>query len=213
MTYKALFVSDSHDAPACIGHLEKFINEHSPKLVIFAGDITNNTPQAFAVKLFTLAKSMSCKVAAVGGNMDSLEVHKWLEAEGVSLHARKVVIDGHKLAGLGGGIEFRHNTPVEYTEAQFASALEGLLDNDTILVSHTPPYDTVADITSAGVHAGSKSVRDAILKHQPKACLCGHIHEASGSQMLGNTLLLKIQPLKDGHAVLLDLDTREYKLL
>lgn len=48
-----------------------------------------------------------------------------------------------------------------------------------IIVSHGPPKG-VADIGLFGEHAGSKSLRDYVLKYKPKLVVCGHLHEGYG---------------------------------
>jgi len=69
---------------------------------------------------------------------------------------------------------------------------------------HCPPYDTVIDqapqlddqmrptLEIGGkphmVPVGSRAVRDAIDKYQPRLGLHGHIHESRGSQKLGRTV-------------------------
>src|SRR5205085_140935 len=70
---------------------------------------------------------------------------------------------------------------------------------------HVPPKDTSIDecaaidvefrprASASGVlttHVGSSAVRDFILASRPLLCLCGHVHEAKGSAMLGETLCI-----------------------
>ncbi|MDD5331264.1 MAG: metallophosphoesterase [Candidatus Nanoarchaeia archaeon] len=48
---------------------------------------------------------------------------------------------------------------------------------ETILVIHSPPYNTKLDITNSGEHVGSLAVRKFIEEKQPILTLHGHIHE------------------------------------
>ena len=49
---------------------------------------------------------------------------------------------------------------------------------NTIYVIHAPPFSTKLDIITAGVHVGSKAVKEFIEKEQPLLALHGHIHES-----------------------------------
>jgi hypothetical protein len=53
--------------------------------------------------------------------------------------------------------------------------------NPSVLICHAPPLNTDLDRIKAGLHAGSRAVREFIEKHQPANFFCGHIHEAEGS--------------------------------
>lgn len=59
---------------------------------------------------------------------------------------------------------------------------------DSIVVAHCPPYDS-RDRCFNGDRAGSKSIRDFIEEVQPKAWLCGHIHEDFGVDKIGETFV------------------------
>ncbi len=58
------------------------------------------------------------------------------------------------------------------------------------MVSHQPPYDTINDQVSPGVHVGSNSIRKFIEEHQPLVCFSGHIHEGTGIDHIGNTAIV-----------------------
>ena len=62
------------------------------------------------------------------------------------------------------------------------SELERFIDKPFIFVAHAPPYDTPLDLTGAGRHVGSLSIRRFIKKWSEKglllASLHGHIHES-----------------------------------
>ncbi len=63
-----------------------------------------------------------------------------------------------------------------------------------ILLCHQPPYGILDKVSSKiapkswqGKHAGSKIIRDYILKNHSSYVFCGHIHEAKGMNVLGKT--------------------------
>lgn len=216
MAFPALFVSDCHDNPKAIAALEVFLQKHSPKLVVFAGDLTTDSGEqgvSFAKKMFSACGAAGARILAQRGNMDDEFILKLIEEKGISIHAKRVVVAGRTIVGLEGCSTSPFNTPVEYSEEEYEKLLEGLVDGNTIFVPHCPPNDTVADRISSGLHVGSKAVRKTVDECQPLFCLCGHIHEAKGEQLLGKTRLLKLEPLQDGKAALVDLESLQWAFL
>lgn len=73
-----------------------------------------------------------------------------------------------------------------------------------ILVSHGPPHGVRDAIPNRHItddnecewpqadHVGSVPLREAILAKQPKKVITGHIHEARGQELLGNTLVQNV---------------------
>ncbi len=49
---------------------------------------------------------------------------------------------------------------------------------ETVLVSHSPPRDTLCDVIASRAHVGSRALRRHLERHQPPLVLSGHIHEA-----------------------------------
>jgi uncharacterized protein len=108
--------------------------------------------------------------------------------------------------GCGGSNPTPFNTPTEFSEKELASTLnqaylqaqnfielaEPLEHHQIplILISHTPPLNTALDLLQDGNHVGSSAVRTFIERKQPPLCLTGHIHEAKGSDRIGETLIL-----------------------
>jgi uncharacterized protein len=98
-----------------------------------------------------------------------------------NFHERHFQIGKWHVAGLGYSNPTPFNTPGEYSEPQLQARLQRFADlKPLILICHTPPYDTELDQVRPGLHAGSRSVRDFLEKHQPAYFFCGHIHEAAG---------------------------------
>jgi Icc-related predicted phosphoesterase len=73
-----------------------------------------------------------------------------------------------------------------------------------ILVTHVPPYGILDTVDSniarpewRGRHAGSKAVLQYIKRYQPGYVFCGHIHEAEGTEKIGQTTVYNLG--KAGH--------------
>jgi Icc-related predicted phosphoesterase len=60
----------------------------------------------------------------------------------------------------------------------------------TILVTHVPPFGVCDRSVLTRANAGSQGIMKVILKWNPLAALCGHVHEGRGIATLGNTLVL-----------------------
>jgi len=99
-----------------------------------------------------------------------------------AFHGQTIKIGGFHVAGLGYSSPTPFHTPGEYSEKEIAARLARFAGlNPLVLICHSPPKDTSVDQVRPGLHAGSQAVRDFIEKHQPRYCLCGHIHEAHGA--------------------------------
>ncbi|MCX6767746.1 MAG: metallophosphoesterase [Candidatus Micrarchaeota archaeon] len=201
----ALCVADAHGKEGALAALGKFL-EKKPELVLFAGDATHGgRPPGFLEKFFQTMRSSGAHVIAVHGNMDSPEAVAWMEKSGLDLHGRKTEWRGIQFTGLGGGPKSFLNTPGEHAEEELGKALAGIIGPETIVLSHAPPFGTKADDIGNGLHIGSTALRKAIEEIQPRAVVCGHAHETTGTEFIGKTLVVKVPALQDGKAVFLEL--------
>ena len=100
----------------------------------------------------------------------------------INFHGATAEIGGVRFAGLGYSTVTPFDTPGEYSEAEIAGHLEKFAGwQPRVLICHSPPLGTALDRIQEGLHAGSRSVREFIEKHQPEYFFCGHIHEAEGA--------------------------------
>jgi Icc-related predicted phosphoesterase len=106
-----------------------------------------------------------------------------------AFHEQVLGVGRWHVAGLGYSNPTPFHTPGEYSEEVIAEKLAPFATLDPlVLVCHAPPYGTALDEMRAGMHAGSKSVRDFIDRYQPAHFFCGHIHEAEGVEIeMGRT--------------------------
>ena len=109
-------------------------------------------------------------------------------------HGQTIQVGSHHVAGLGYSSPTPFNTPGEYSEAELSARLlpfAGL--HPLVLICHAPPYDTALDRVHDGLHAGSRSVREFVDRHQPEYLFCGHIHEAEGVETaIGKTRAMNV---------------------
>mgnify|MGYP000451460881 CR=1 FL=1 len=186
--------------------------------VFVVGDITHfgGIPQAEVL----LEKVAECglDVFFVGGNCDHESILTWIPKNPRihNLHLRRESFHDVELIGLGGGNLSPFNTFVEFSEDEFASMLSQLSPTSErfVLVSHTPPHGTNADV-GRGTHLGSKSIRTYVEKYSPLVVCCGHIHEARSASKLGRTWVVNAGPARDGYcaSITLDFDSVAVELL
>jgi hypothetical protein len=109
-------------------------------------------------------------------------------------------------------------TPFESTEREIEETLQRAVKDcrsqKLVLVSHAPPKNTSVDFTRSGTHAGSSAIRSFIETAQPVLAVCGHIHEARGTDRIGRTIVVNPGPAQNWFYSLVELsDETDVKLL
>jgi uncharacterized protein len=110
------------------------------------------------------------------------------------LHGQGAEIDGQRFFGLGAGIPitpwgWSFDLDEEQAEERLAGCPAG-----AVLVVHSPPKGH-CDTSSSGDHLGSEAILDAIEQKRPSLAVCGHIHEAWGSEEeVGPTTVINLGP-------------------
>ncbi|NOZ59487.1 MAG: YfcE family phosphodiesterase [Euryarchaeota archaeon] len=175
-------------------------------VLVVAGDITNFGGRDEARKVLKPLLSAAGRLLAVPGNCDTAGVNHMLRELKVTLHGRGVVLGDVGFFGAGGSSATPFSTPQEYPEEELASLLERAHADVEgcrvrVMVSHSPPFGTPLDLTSSGVHAGSRAVKEFIKRHSPTLALCGHIHEARGSARVASTLVVNPGAAHMGYAL------------
>ncbi|MDA8162433.1 MAG: metallophosphoesterase [Desulfobacteraceae bacterium] len=170
-------------------------------LVIVTGDFTNFGGRKEAETVLTAIRGLNEKIYALPGNLDQVSVGGYLDELGINIHAKGVAIGDAGIFGVGGSNITPFNTPMEFSEQELADmVMAGYRQISSlpvkILVSHAPPFNTVADRIGSGAHVGSAAIRKFIETEQPDFCLTGHIHESRGEERLGRTLILNPGMLK-----------------
>lgn len=201
---RILALSDLHSEETVLDGLSNLLLRERFDLILIVGDITQKGPLSYAEDLLdALAEE---NVLAIHGNMDTQQVIDVLEKRGIFFHLKKVDMGGWNFIGFGGSSPTPFGTPIEYEEEQIYNELSEMRVNQkTILVTHSPPYDSGVDRTSKGVSAGSKAIRRIIEERKPFMDICGHIHEA-GEAVIGDTRVIKVPPAMEGKAVEIELN-------
>jgi len=203
---RILAVSDLHGD---VNPLITYLEDNKVDLIIIAGDITHFGPAELAEDILNELSSFQIPVLAIPGNCDPESLHINIDnSPAINLHARNLVIKNIGLCGFGGSNPTPFNTPLEFEEIQIydeaKKALEGVTGQKiTLFITHAPPYGTKTDLLPSGEHVGSKSLRRIIEELQPTLNICGHIHEARGTDKIGKTQIINPGELSHGHACLI----------
>jgi Icc-related predicted phosphoesterase len=174
------------------------------ELIVICGDITNFGPAEQAQALLSPVAESNLPVLYVPGNCDLPSLLD-TKIEGTrNIHESCAKIENLVFIGVGGALSGPLNTPLEFPDHEISAILHrGLakcsLPERLILVSHIPPFNTKVDLAFNGEHIGSQSVRRFVEEKKPLAVFCGHVHEARGSDNIGDTVILNPGPARHGY--------------
>lgn len=176
--------------------------------LIISGDLTNRGGPHKAGQVLAAARRANPAVLAQVGNMDEPGVTGFLEAEGANIHrAARLLAPGLALMGVGWSTPTPFDTPSEASEADLAVWLDQTHTEALALagpggrvlaVVHNAPHGTGLDRLPNGVSVGSRAVRAFLESAQPDICVCGHIHEGLGEELLGRCHVLNPGLAADG---------------
>ncbi|MEW6619486.1 MAG: metallophosphoesterase [bacterium] len=200
---RLLALADIHNQRKVLSSLQKIL-EQKWDWVLIAGDITNRGDTAFVEDLFDI---LPLQTLAVHGNMDTTDVIKLLEEKRITVHGKRKELGEYNIVGFGGSNPTPADTPTEYSENKIEDELSQLeINHQTILLTHTPPFNSGLDEVGPGFKVGSRTIREIIDTRQPCLNICGHIHEQEGKRMLGRTLVIKLAPAMHGRAAEINID-------
>lgn len=198
---RIIAIGDIHMAAESARHIKDI---GSADLVIINGDLTNYGAKRDAKQVLDAVMAANQAVLAQFGNLDKPEINDYLEKLGINLHNQARLINNRVcLLGIGGSNKTPFATPSEFSETELAAFADNAYEQarqfidlaepiekiriPLILVSHTPPFGTTVDRLQSGTHVGSSAIRAFIEERQPDLCICGHIHEATGTDRIGRT--------------------------
>lgn len=180
-------------------------------LLVIGGDITTGGSPDNAARAIEGWRGLVPRLLAVSGNMDSPAIDARLDELGVALDSRGVAFGDVGVFGVSAAPVSPLLTPYELEEDELARRIErgweAVADcRTTIFCPHAPPARTSCDRLRDGRHVGSEAVRAFIDRAQPTFALCGHIHEARGSDRVGRTQVVNPGPVASGHHAVIEID-------
>jgi hypothetical protein len=212
---RVLVTVDFHGNANAEIYLARFL-ELGYDCALVIGDLTDFGPLGVAESIFERVKEFGIPILSVPGNCDPKQVLQVLERYGANLHENCKTVSGVTFVGLGGSNVTPFKTPFELTEVEIQENLAAITPttkDDWVLVTHVPPHKTKLDEVEAGMHVGSKSLRQYVELNQPTVLVCGHVHEARGIDRLGRTIMVNPGPISKGFAACMKIgDKREPKI-
>lgn len=206
---KFLVLSDIHGA---IENLEKLSSEfEQADAVLFAGDFAKFGDTSTGEPTLEALCKKHDQIFAVLGNCDEPEFIENMEKRDISVQKTIAFFDSLAICGSGGGSKFTGSTPNERSDEDLASDFDVLFDGENekwsnlIAIMHNPPKDTKCDMIENGMHVGSPLLRAFIERAEPLAVITGHIHESSGIDTLGRTVVINPGSLAEGKYAILEL--------
>lgn len=204
-----IVISDVHgDIENLFNYFDK-IKELNVDVIVCPGDFTDaNMPKSFTqedvAKLIIKELNLLKKpVLAVPGNVDTKNMIKLFEDEGISIHGKGKIIGDFGFYGYGGAYT-PFETNIEPTDEELKLGLKNAFNEVKnakykIQVTHTPPSGTRVDMIQSGLHVGSNVVREAIESYGPLVAISAHIHEARGTDNIKNTLIMNSGRFPEGY--------------
>jgi Icc-related predicted phosphoesterase len=180
-------------------------------VLVVGGDITTGGTPDDAEAAIDQWRPLAPRLLALAGNMDSPAIDARLDEIGVSLDARGVTSGDVGVCGVSAAPISPLRTPYELADDELErrvenafAAVEGC--RVRIFCPHAPPEGTICDRLRDGRHVGSVVVRSFVEREQPDLVLCGHIHEARGSDAIGRTRIVNPGPVAAGHYAVVTVD-------
>jgi len=207
-TVRIVAFTDIHNAFETVD--SSLSSESAFDVVVLGGDLTTfGTPEE-ARRGIEMMQRFGKPLVVVAGNMDPPELDGEFTRLGVSVNARGVLINGIGFFGVSAAPISRLRTPNEITEEEIEHRTEAgwkavAGSSATVFVPHAPPAKTKLDRTFAGLHVGSSAVRKAIETYQPDVVICGHIHEARGTDRIGKSQMVNCGAAAKGYYAIVNI--------
>jgi Icc-related predicted phosphoesterase len=208
---KILAISDPHGNYSKINEIVERAGDFD--LVVIVGDITNFGPDE---KVEELMEMFDKPVLAIPGNCDQKSILKALDAsKAINLHGKAEQIGKIRFIGLGGSNPTPFNTPFELPEEEIEKVLEGMVCSaentrdcgPIVLLTHAPPHGARDELPFG--HVGSKAIRKFV--DRVDLIVCGHIHEAKGTEKIGKTVVVNPGEACKGSCALITIEESENK--
>lgn len=211
MNLRLLVLSDIHGNLLLAKKIYEQASSEEVNALVVCGDLTHFGNLAQAEEVLKELTMFGLPVLFVPGNCDPKELAATpFFEEAINIHGRYKEVGSLGFIGVGGSSPTPLNTPFELSEGEIREILaktsKNLLEKRFVLVSHSPPINTKVDITFSGIHAGSRAIREFVEAEKPLLVLCGHIHEARGTDVLGKVLIVNPGSTRIGAYAIVDID-------
>ena len=209
---KILAVADFHGSSQAFSSVAVKAAESKMDLVVMCGDLTHFGSLDDAKRNLSIVSKAKLPVFFIPGNCDPPQLANESTDSAKCLHGDCRRFHDIAFFGVGGSPPTPFHSPFELSEEEiglllqrgFANCSRDEESSRVVLVSHSPPRGTRLDMTSSGEHVGSTSVRNFVEEARPALVVCGHIHEASGLDRIGTTLIVNPGPARHNQCAVID---------
>ncbi len=164
-------------------------------LIVSAGDL--GLDGVHDGEIHEVLAKQGVPVLAVPGNHDGDDAYEpmtqsagWKSIDRVIHRCGEYVFAGY---GIRANPDDRAQEEARFRE--FADSLEDVPAEQLVLVSHLPPFGTLAARDRRFIDRGSTALADWVLRRQPVAVICGHVHHREPvTERLGATLVVNPGP-------------------
>jgi Icc-related predicted phosphoesterase len=182
---RVLAIADIHGMIEVYGWLRHAVSDYHADVLILAGDLLiggweeEQSEQARTL-IVPLLQTIPVPVFFIMGNDDHVELGP--DGERIrSIHGRRLSFGGFSIVGYQYSPPFVggcHEKPDKEIAADLCG-IEPLLDETTILVTHSPAFGYVDQIY-AGDHVGSHAISELLQRTNVLCHVHGHIHHSFG---------------------------------
>ena len=160
-------------------------------VLIVAGDIDTHGGEILFLAFNFWMCSLDYKYKIViAGNHDKYFEENSIEATPyIYLNNSGVEIEGVKFYGSPVSPKFGHWSFMKERGDESAKVWDKIPDDTDVLITHGPPYG-ILDETAFKQKVGCYDLLQRVLKVQPKYHIFGHIHEAYGTEKIGDTTFI-----------------------
>jgi Icc-related predicted phosphoesterase len=215
---KILACSDLHGFENTYHWIYTLCEELYPDLITISGDLfgffgnfssVELAQQNDAKKLKTILSGLTIPVLFIMGNDDFITFKPELEYVH-NIHGSRFEFRGFNFIGYHYSLPFIggiFEKPEPAIESDLAGIKE-LVNEKTIFVTHSPAFG-ILDLSSSGIHIGSKSILNFVEKHKIYMHIHGHCHEGFGNTGIHFNVAVGGRM----RAMLIDLDDLSYQKL
>ena len=196
---KLLVISDLHAHNDVLDKMDDIFAKADA--VLFGGDFAECFKPETGDEALEKLCSKHETIFAVLGNCDNEVFMGDLGERDICVEKALVFHEGLAFAGSGGGTKFTGKTEFERTEEECLSDFDIVKNSvdqngdkslwkNLILISHNPPVGDKIDSFDGEHHAGRQKFTDFIKANKPLAVVCGHIHEGTAIEKIGDTVVI-----------------------
>lgn len=206
---KIFAISDLHAKLDRLTWIGNVVETEKPDLLLLAGDIISYLNPAKTIQPLS---RLNLPIYYIRGNSDPVRLDRCAkDVENLNdLNLKQVKLGGINLVGISGAVLLPFRSRVRLFEKRVVPKVEKLINRESILVVHPPPFGT-KDKIAGKFNGGSKMLRDLVSRCSPSMVVCGHIHEDPGEFHLGESLVLNCSLGRGGKGVIIETTDSDQK--